>query len=91
MPIVVITAQVVDAEKWEKRFRTHGELFKKQTVKNVQYSMTAENEIACCFEMDDLDTYHRILDSPETAEAMSFDGIKRETVKIFTLDKEYAP
>ena len=88
---VVITALVEDVEKWEKGFRTHGDLFKKQTVKKCHYSMTAENQIACYFEMDDLDTYHRLLDSPETAEAMAFDGIKRETVKIFTLDKEYAP
>jgi hypothetical protein len=28
--------------------------------------------------------------SPATAEAMNFDGVKREIVKIFTLDKELA-
>ena len=27
--------------------------------------------------------------SPETAEAMAFDGVKRETVKVFVLDKEF--
>ena len=32
MPKVVITAQVEDAMKWEKGFRTHGSLFKSQTV-----------------------------------------------------------
>ncbi len=36
----------------------------------------------------DLDTYLEILDSPETAAAMEYDGVKRETVKVFVLDKE---
>jgi hypothetical protein len=27
--------------------------------------------------------------SPATAEAMAFDGVKRETVKVFVLDKEF--
>jgi len=29
------------------------------------------------------------LDSPATAEAMAFDGVKRETVKVFVLDKTF--
>jgi hypothetical protein len=29
------------------------------------------------------------MDSPETAEAMAIDGVKRETVKIYVLDKEF--
>jgi hypothetical protein len=32
MPKVVITAQIEDPDKWEKRFRTHGPLFRSQTV-----------------------------------------------------------
>jgi hypothetical protein len=28
------------------------------------------------------------MNSPETAEAMAFDGVKRDTVQIFVLDKE---
>ena len=91
MPKVIAFAQVEDAEKWEKGFRTHGELFKKQTVTNVHFTATAENEIALVFEVDDLETYHRIRDTAETAEAMAFDGIKRDTVKFFTLDKHYTP
>jgi hypothetical protein len=30
----------------------------------------------------------KMLDSPAMAEAMAFDGVKRETVKVFVLDKE---
>jgi hypothetical protein len=49
------------------------------------------NEIVASFELDDLDKRMQILDSPETAEAMDFDGIKRKTVKVFVLDKEVDP
>ena len=41
------------------------------------------------FEPEDLDTYLKILDSEETHKAMAFDGVKRETVKIAVLDKEF--
>jgi hypothetical protein len=30
----------------------------------------------------------KILDSPATVEAMTFDGVRQETVKVFVLDKE---
>ncbi len=31
------------------------------------------------------------LDSPETAAAMAQDGVKRETVKVYVMDKEFQP
>jgi hypothetical protein len=36
----------------------------------------------------DLGGFKRAMDSPATAAAMAFDGVKRETVKMFVLDKE---
>jgi hypothetical protein len=30
----------------------------------------------------------RVLEPPATAEAMAFDGVLRDTVKVFVLDKE---
>ena len=30
-------------------------------------------------------------DSPETAEAMANDGVKRDTVKVFVLDRRFDP
>ena len=89
MPSVIITAQVEDAAEWEKGFRTHGELFKDQTVTAIQFNATDENEVAIVFEIADLDKFFEILDSPATEESMSFDGVKRDTVKIFTLDKVF--
>ena len=62
-----------------------------RTVTSCQYSMSEGNEVAVLFEIDDLDTYMRVLESPATAEAMAFDGINRETVKVFVLDKQFTP
>jgi hypothetical protein len=90
MPKVVITAQVEDSDKWEKGFRTHGALFRSQTVTTpISFATIAGNQVAVCAEPDDLDTFMKGMDSPATAEAMAFDGVKRETVKIFVLDKEF--
>ncbi len=92
MPKVIATAQVKDATKWEQGFRTHGELFKSMTVnKPIHFNVSAQNEIVVCFEPDDVDKYLEILDSRATEEAMEFDGVKRDTVKILPLDKEFDP
>lgn len=92
MPKVIVTAQVEDAAKWEQGFRTHAELFKSQTVnKPIHFNVTEKNEFVICFEPDNLDEYLDILDSPATEEAMEFDGIKRDTVKVVVLDKEFDP
>ena len=89
MPKVVITAQVEDPAKWEKGFRTHASLFRSQTVtKPIHFATIAGNHVAVCAEPDNLDTFMKVMDSPATAEAMAFDGVKRETVKMFVLDKE---
>jgi hypothetical protein len=92
MPKVIATAQVEDAAKWEQGFRTHGDLFRTMTVnKPIHFTVTELNEIVLYLEPDDLDKYLEILDSRATEEAMEFDGVKRETVKIFALDKEFDP
>jgi hypothetical protein len=89
MPRVIITAQVEDSEKWKEGFRTHGALFQDQTVKVLHFTANDENEVALYQEVGDLETYFKVMSSPETAEAMAFDGVKRETVKIFVLDEEF--
>ena len=89
MPRVVITAEVQDPVKWEKGFRTHADLFRSQTItKPINFATIAGNQVAVCLEPANLDTFMKVLDSPATAEAMAFDGVKRETVKVFVLDKE---
>ena len=92
MPIVICTAQVEDAAKWEQGFRTHGKLFNSQTInKPINFNVSGQNEVVICFEPDDVDKYLEILDSPAIEEAMALDGIKRDTVKIVVLDKEFDP
>jgi hypothetical protein len=46
------------------------------------------NRIAVLSETTSLDALMKVFSSPATAEAMALDGIKRETVKMFVLDKE---
>lgn len=92
MPRVIVTADVEDTAKWEEGFRTHGELFRSQTIKKpISMATTEQNQVVVLFEPENLETYMKILDSPATAEAMDIDGIKRDTVKVFVLDKEFDP
>ena len=87
MPKVVVTAQVEDLVKWEAGFRTHGDLFRSQTVSGpIGIATNEDNEVAVCF---DASRFLQGMDSPETAEAMAVDGVKRETVKVFVLDKDF--
>jgi hypothetical protein len=88
MAKVILTAQVQDGVKWEAGFRTHGDLFRIYTLQApVQYTISG-NEIAICMEPGDLDAFKQSMESPATAAAMAFDGVKRETVKMFVLDKD---
>lgn len=88
MTKVIITAEVEDSVKWEAGFRSHADLFRKMSIhRPIDISINENNEVAICSEPDDLDTYMSILNSPETAEAMAFDGVKRETVKVYIMDK----
>ena len=91
MPKVVVTAQVEDLVKWEEGFRTHGDLFRSQTVSRVDFATIEGNEVAVSLEPEDFDKFMEIFESPATAEAMAADGVKRETVKVFVLDKEFIP
>jgi hypothetical protein len=87
MPRVLITAEVNDLGTWERGFRTHGDLFKQMGVATMEYALVAPNRVAVCGETVDLDAYMKVFNSPATAEAMAMDGVKRETVQMFVLDK----
>ena len=92
MPRVVVTAHVEDTVKWEAGFRTRGELFKSLTVTApVVFAINEGNDIAVCCEPGDLDTFMNGMASSAVADAMDADGINRETVKTYVLDKEFQP
>jgi len=85
----IITAQVEDSTNWEKGFRSHASLFNEYTATAIHFAATSDDEVAIVWEVSDLDTFLAQLDSPATAEAMAYDGVKRETVKIYVLDKKF--
>jgi hypothetical protein len=84
---VVVIAEVEDPKKWEKGFRSHADLFRSQTVKKPVEFAIMGNTVAVCMRPKDLDKFMEIFQSPTTADAMKFDGVKRETVQTFVLDK----
>lgn len=89
MSRIVITAQVEDSTNWEKGFRTHGKLFNDYTATAINFTATDENEVAILWEATDVKKFLEQMDAPETAEAMAVDGVKRDTVKVFVLDKDF--
>jgi hypothetical protein len=89
MSKVLVIAKCKDSVKWEAGFRTHSDLFRSMTVtKPVSFGTGEGNTVAVCSEPNDLAACMKVMDSPATAEAMDSDGILRDTVKVFVLDKE---
>ena len=89
MPRVIITAQVEDSTQWEEGFRTQGALLRSMSSTVTHFSTNEQNEVVLYAEPADLDQYFAVLESPATAEAMAHDGVKKETVKVYVLDKEF--
>ena len=90
MAKIIITAKVEDAAKWEEGFRTHGDLLRSMTSTVSYFTISADNELTIYADVDDVDKYFEVLDSPATEEAMAFDGVLRDTVKVSVLDKEFS-
>ena len=89
VPRIIITADVEDSANWEKGFRTHGALFNDYTATAIHFATTDENQVAIHWEVADIGKFMEHLDAPETADAMAADGVKRDTVKVYVLDKEF--
>ncbi len=92
MAKILVIAKCKDQPKWEAGFRTHGDLFKTAygISKPVSYGMAEDDYVVACFETSDLAKVNSAISSPETAKAMESDGLLRDTVKVFVLDKELA-
>lgn len=86
MTKVVVRAEVEDVERWKNGFVTHSELFEKQGVIVAYYGVGDGNKVVACFETTDLDAFMVILESSDTAKAMSHDGIIDGTVELFVMD-----
>jgi hypothetical protein len=88
---VVTTAHVKDAAKWEKGFRTHGDLFKRAKISSFHYTITGNNDVVMYSETDDIDAYRNFVQSPDIVRAMDDDGVERNTVKVYALEKDFVP
>jgi hypothetical protein len=87
---VVMVVEVKDLAKAEEGFRTHADLFRSlNTTKPIRFGTIGGNQIAACFEPDDVAVFVKGMESQAAADAMDFDGVKRETVKVFVLDKTF--
>lgn len=89
MARIIITAKVEDAEKWEQGFRGHGDLLRTMTSTATYFTISKDNEVTLYADVDDVDKYMEVLDSPATQEAMSMDGVMPDTVRVSVLDKEF--
>ena len=87
MAKVLVMAQVQDGMKWETSLRTHGDVFKTYGLLGPVHFTVSGNEVALCFETADAQAFLKTINEPQTVEAMKVDGVKRETVKVYVLDK----
>jgi hypothetical protein len=87
MPNVVLTAQIQDASKWEAAFRTHVDVLRTYTLQAPVQFAIAGNEVALYLQPKDMDAFGRAMESKATVDAMAYDGVKAETVRMFVLDK----
>jgi hypothetical protein len=90
MAKVIITANVEDAKTWETNFKTHTALFKTYgLMAPVDYTLV-DNELTICMEPGNAEAFIKLTKEQPTLDAMKFDGVKSDTVKIVVLDKAYA-
>jgi hypothetical protein len=90
MSKIILTADVEDGAKWERNYRTHGDLFKAAGIGTVHYTVGEDNHVVMCTDVDDVGAYMDFVSAESTQDAMKNDGVKRGTVKLFVLDKEFS-
>ena len=91
MAKILVTAEVEDAAKWEESFRTHGSLFSGYGVNSpILLGIGENNCVAVLEDVDDVEAVLATLEAPDNVEAMEADGVKRDTVQVFVLDKEFS-
>ena len=91
MTRIVFTAKVKDAVKWEEGYREHAPMLRDKpgVTKPIHFSTSAEtNEICIQGEPDNLEKYLELVQTPEMVEAMEKNGVLRDTVKLYILDKQ---
>lgn len=90
MTMVILSADVEDSTTWEREYRTHGDLFKAAGIGSVQYNVSDDGHVVMCTDVDDVGAYMAFINSQSTQDAMKNDGVKRDTVSVIVLDKQFA-
>lgn len=91
MPRIVATIEVEDLDAWEKGFLTHGDLFRRQTIEGrYDYTMIEDgNRVVLCADVRDIDTFFEVLGTPDGEDAKDVDGVKRESIRFYVMDKAF--
>jgi len=90
MTQVILTADVDDGAAWEAAYRTHGDLFRDAGIGTVHFTVGADNHVVMCTDVDDVDAYMDFVRSETTQEAMQGDGVRRDSVRVFVLEKSFS-
>lgn len=92
MPKFIITFEVEDLAAWEDGFRTHGALFRKQTVSGeIEIGIDpGANHVALYAEVKDPAFFWDALTHQDAIEAMANDGVKAETLRVHAVDRGFA-
>jgi hypothetical protein len=91
MTKIVAMIKVEDLDEWERGFLRHGDLFRSQTI-NGQYDYTmieADNRVVLCADVRDVDTFFKALETPAADAAKDLDGVFRESIHFFVLEKQF--
>jgi hypothetical protein len=91
MPMVILTADVKDGRAWESAYRSHGDLFRAAGIGTLHYTVGDDGHVVMCLDTDDVEGYMNFMKAQATQDAMKNDGVKRETVKLFVLDRKFSP
>lgn len=83
MPTVIVHHNVKDVEHWLSSPKRE-ELMSPLGIKNIRKFVDSENpsRTGLVLDVPDMDAIKRMMESPETAEAMEYDGVIPETVVI---------
>jgi hypothetical protein len=88
---VVVTVHVKDAARWEKAFLTHADLFKRNKISAIHYTVTGDNDVVMYWDTDDIVAYRSFVQAPDVVRAMEEDGVDRSTLKVYELEKDMVP
>lgn len=82
MPTLLIFHEVDDVEHWLKSPKRE-EVFGPLGITVRTFTDPAKSQrVGLIAEVPDLDAFQRIMETPEAAEAMKFDGVRPDTILI---------